>query len=600
MAKFTLSDILRHIVVGIFSIFFIIALFDGCLAFFQTKNLFSINEWNWVFLLVIGYILGILIQSLNKGLQGFRGYKFSNFLFRNYAIKEKSRLLQKKPRKNTPEWICATKNPEKIIEYIEIEIENKKNAIVNEYFYLSELFQGLYIASFFLLPFHLFQYFSKDPKPLAGLMVGILLASAIISYCCAHFYTKRFIYSLDAYKDVLEIGLDKYMRKLGVQRVFVMMRTKTRSVHLRDALHSVFRQSYYDINLILLEDGVRPTLMHTITQLRQEYQEKSISVRYYNTETNSPAKSSYTIRNIILNIADREDDIIFILDDDDLFAHNNAVSDVVHQMNKKKADICLVKYNIIGEPHMHIAYKGGDTHNNLTTKIYKQDKSVTIEEAPCLCFASSLGWSKIYRMKMLKNYFLTINETKDNEQFEDKNLVLESYEDFPDFLVFLFPNTRVTGLNDPIYLYRKHESSATRTITKQAFQKWRIDQLRLLVIAAEGSSANNKLIKNYKKFLTYYLLLKTDEIRTVIDKYTKEGRLNDYSESDFDDDLAASELQSYIQLEPEIRKDYETIKDCTNKVDTDDNKKPDLCDSPKKGRWFFLKNLADWGIWRRR
>lgn len=592
MTSFSLSDVLRHIITGAFFLLFIVAfleLFD----IFSFRKLLVESEWFWIVILLICYPLGIVFQSLNKKAEKY--YKYNSlqiaffrfgvsekkedgkrhknifyYIFSRYSIKRMCYLMKKGRLENAPEWIQTATYPEKIVEYVEMEIENKKRANINEYFYFCEFFQGLHIASVFLflpsLAALVSVFFIKWESKywVIIIMFVVLMLILIFSHRLARFYAKLFILSLDAYKDVLDISIDKYMHKFGVQRVFITMRAKSNSDFFENAIRSVYEQDYYDINLVILEDSATPTLENRITSVSKNYKgkEKNIHLLYYHSLCGSPAAASYKIRNIILNVADREDDIIFILDDDDVLAHNHVVSDVVCQMNKRKADICLVKYDIIGSPEMNIARNGGSTHNNLTTKLYKEEFAFTIEQVPCFCFAATLGWSKIYRMDTLKKYFLMINATKEKLDKNRVNLNLKSYEDFPDILVFLIPGTRVTGLEQPAYLYRKHPKSATRKISKEAFQEWRIDQFRLLMNAVDLHS--NKLIKGYEEFLDYYLLVKIFEIETILGKYKEEKILDDYSSDDFIKDMKKYNL--YIDNAKRLYS-FCCIKECIDRED---------------------------------
>lgn len=581
MNSFSLSDILRHIITGAFFLFFLVI--GAVLSYYkapvptdyalpEVDNVFSEGGWFWLIVLVVCYPLGIIIQSLNKLFQRRKRRGLINFLFCQFSIRRQSLWMKANPKHYTPEWVLASTRPGKLVEYIEMEIENKKNAVINEFFYLCELFQGLYLSSFILLVgLYIPQLILGFPRSIAwdSLLMGVtgvLLVTAVLSYEFAKFYAKRFIISMDIYKEVLNINIEKYMHKLGVQRVFVMMRARSEGEFLDEAIHSVFRQNYYHIDLVILEDGDEPVLKDKIAAISGEYKDKNVQVYHYHTVSGSPAASSYAIRNIILNMADQDDDIIFILDEDDLFAHSNAVSDVVYEMNKKGASVCLVKYNVIGEPTMNIARQGGDTHNDIARKLHEFPGSQTIDDYPKLHLASSMGWSKIYRMEVLREYFVAINTEREQWLQREPDVELESYEDFPDFLIFLFlveeekkgkkkkgkknenetkKKVAVTGMETTAYLYRKHKHSVTRTIHREAFRTWRMNQLRLLVLAAGTLADNGQLIDTHRAHVSRYLTAKIEEILTIIDKYNAEGLLPDYTRVDFE-----AELKAYPEFKP--------------------------------------------------
>ena len=544
MDKISFSDIIRFIVTGALGLI-------GSVRFFLSAGVFSINNILNINTLaftifaitgiVLAYFTGLFIYFLNEWISKFKFLQHTAFFNTIYNIPRKSKFLQQ--NKNTPLWLRGSINPEKITSYISLACENnKKSKIINENFEFHELFRGLFSVSFLLCIFS-FAFM------LVNLYIGLIFVIfysliTILSSILVHKLALRTISDWNASLTILNINIEECAREAGVKRVYVMIRTLHDSPYFEDALRSVMEQDYYNIQIVVLEDfeikkAEKTAIEQTINRLEKEYRKSMLKVIYLCHPSGNPAESSYTIRRHILNISEDENDIVFILDDDDILFSNSVISDVVDKMDKTEANLCLVKYQIFGEPQMNISRDNGISHNFIVNEISRKGKAVTINKEDDFRLVATMGWSKFYKIEILRKYFSVLEDTRNSD--EGKKLQLISYEDFPDFLMLLLANTRITATNKTSYLYRKHPLASTRVITDEAFRHWRLDQLKLLKLA-HNRLKEDDLVENSNIYLYKFISSKLEEIRSIVTKYNNEKLLKIYTLDEFNADVREANL----------------------------------------------------------
>ncbi|MDH6305463.1 hypothetical protein M2459_001916 [Parabacteroides sp. PF5-5] len=612
-SKFNISDIIRYMLIGLFftlsAVFLHWAYSDFSLIDYLKNLLFFLGEVSnfsiMFLLLLIFYLLGIIIQGVNKMIISFcvdleiqeerDDIKFSsckrfiiNLLYSFfYKITPEAQCvsLKKEDKLNVPEWINISKNPSMLMEHIKLKMEIKKAKLkettlnINEYFHFSELFQGIYLSSVILLLISILSLMISAiiliVMPLSAShqlvlrLIFLVLAfslSAFVSYFLSYTYATRGIMTLDIKKEALNIDISKNIKKTGIQQVHVLIRThrpklkesKYENVidyqleYLEEAIESVGIQDYYKINVLLLGNPYCDFVDKKVKELSKKYKSK-LSIQYCYEKNESIAHSSRSIRNQILDIAD-DDDIIMFLNDDDTLCRDNAISEIVSRMNSLNADLCLSAFKVDSKTDENLIIENGRLHNLLVKKLSRHNKSITIKgDESVWHFASTISWTKIYRAKLLKQLNNITKEIK--EPILEK---LVAFEDFMDYLVFLQNEIKVTAVDEPVYSYRKHDKGYIHKKNENAFKELRIGYLGIvkgiaeLVYLSEDKDCCNNLLKNgvdskerikltmcdkvdLNKTVYCYLGYKIYEIGNIVEKYNKEGVIdkNNYNRDDF-------------------------------------------------------------------
>lgn len=537
-SKFNISDIIRYMLIGLFFFFSLLCIYCTHIDMSPLewgKDIFtsssSFNGFSiMILLLLCFYLLGITIQGVSKMLttslyfvmrkkekeRSFLG-KICNYLFFRITPESRCLELKRQERLDVPEWIKISKDPPRLMEYIKLNIEMKQPSLnMNEYFHFNELFQGIYVSSIILFfisagiaGVDLYNYFSGDTSvsfyPFLK-MTLLFVPSAILSYILSCIYASRGIMTLDIRKKALDIDISKSMQKIGIQQVHVLIRThriKPRAgresqdlkhedqlKYLNEAITSVGDQDYHHINILLLGDCYCANIDAMVKERLDKYGDK-LSIQYCFEKESSVAESSRSIRNQILDIAN-SDDIIMFLNDDDFFYRKNAVSEIVYRMNSLNANLCLSAFNVNSQKDDNIVIKNGRLHNTLVRKLSRHDKAVTQKDKSLWHFASTISWTKIYRAGLLNELN---NITKEINDSSLKDLV--AFEDFMDYLVFLFDDIRVTAVGEPVYSYRKHDKGNVHKRDQASFEKLRIGYLHIVKEIVELVLHPNKNDKDY-------------------------------------------------------------------------------------------------------
>lgn len=333
--------------------------------------------------------------------------------------------------------------------------------------------------------------------------------------------------------------------------VYVLMRTKfqfcfpwllkKRYRFFRDAVESVMRQQQeYNVrkksfklklNLIILQDSWwrisdNPRMRRIPAYLRKILGESPIEVFFYSCNSRGAAQSLYNIREVLFRLSANDDDIAVMLDDDDMFAYSGAVGKIMGYMATKSAEVCVTQFETIGQVSMNIVNRGGERHRQLV----KQKKLQASLKKPygkgSLCFADSLGWTKAYRVGILKEYHRDLRSCFKTEcelrKFIRRN---DAFEDFPEIINLCRKEVKVVGLNKVTHAYRKHKGSITAKPSKKAFVRKRPAYLALLMKLYCRLSKQERLKQGAICVITRYMVVKILTIENILAKYRSDESL---------------------------------------------------------------------------
>lgn len=344
--------------------------------------------------------------------------------------------------------------------------------------------------------------------------------------------------------------------KQNATRAFILIRTKldldnwqhdkVEYNYFRECLESAMCQGNKDttinIKIIILRDNdlslrstpkqykTRPRVVDDIVK---EYQGNNPTILVYRCNNHGAALSLYNIREILIDKIDEievnDNDIAILLDDDDMLVNSSVVQDIVTQMNNKNADICLTQFDPIGEQSLNIVNQAGHVHNHLIKELNKQGGNVTPCSSPepfgegALCFADSLGWTKVYRIKVIREYHADLKRVFNDSECELKYFLRknDAFEDFPEIINLCRQGVNTTVLATPTHKYRKHPHSVTAMPCEQDFKYKRTAYLTLLMRLYKKLKDDNKLrpCSAPRKIIARYFTIKILTIENILAKF---------------------------------------------------------------------------------
>lgn len=590
--KLRFADVLRYIILGMLTMmlcaytcsvlypsFFSDEVQNLSFYMFLRDNEKAFSVLTPIFILICCYILGICIQSIIKILYGD--------VFCGISIKEECSLLKNKPvlsLSGIPDWIYWTDKPDIVIQEITEQTEIRLNSeSKSEYFLLNKLFQGLFFVSYilffislfvgcellfgkiaittlFLISFCLSKHFNfaLGVKNKTIIIVSIfaflllfsnidnfifeffLLVVCTISWLIAKHFARKHIVSINSISITDRETLNLLLSESGVPTMYILIRTNC-GKYLSETLDSIVKQTYPNIKVVVLEDAVIKDndSSKSINSIVKDY-ERKLNILYYKSSSCGTYKLAVEIRKIFLNYAE-DKDYAMILDSDDYFSSPNVVSDVITQMCKKKANMCLVGFEIFGKQDLNYAK---NYHNVLVKRMANLDSYIQFvdygkrevkEISDDLYLASTLGWTKCYQKPVLQKY-QALYEGYDQPKEYAK---LSKYEDFLDQLTLMFKDTKITALSSPCYRFRKEEGSVTTKVSSDNYKVQIIGFLSFTNSLYENYKNENDCFteksKDYifKRFVVYKFIQYFDTIYNLVEK----GRLENYTAEEFYNDF---------------------------------------------------------------
>lgn len=566
-SKVKFSDVIRFILLGGITSLLIASclyLLYGSIIFNQSLKI--MKDYHYIILifsLFVFFIIGVLLQGIR--LQWL--YLLNKIKWLDYFCKPKQRLfrscilpvyynsyetqckvLKKSNSKQNvllPSWIYTSDHPDRLIGIIEAHLKcYDKDIIDNEYKTFNMFFTSVLIPirlilfplwfcfimfglSFFVDVPYIFNNIVLGQKDVFFLFFILLLLMRIIVAMLSRRYAFEYIKQLGEQCKAVEEKNQDYLRKIysyqGEPTAYVLIRTSSKKNRkaeefLSRSLRSVAAQTYNSIHVIVLEDvedeknktNIVEDTINNIVRCNKRLENK---VEYSFKKLEGAAGSVYEIRNIFLKTAGKND-ICIMLDDDDEFARPDAVEDIVVQLIRNNADVCISSFISKNNIRLDITNQGGKVHNDLVGDLEENPSCFNDMK---YCKLSSIGWTKSYKYDIVKRY------QKILEPCEKKFKDLKFYEDFPDIIALLLRDVCITGIHKPIYFYNKTENSVTASYNINAFKNQRAGFLALLLQLVKENE--DKLCNDAWKYTVEFVVFKTIQIENILCKF-----LFDYNE----------------------------------------------------------------------
>lgn len=323
-----------------------------------------------------------------------------------------------------------------------------------------------------------------------------------------------------------------------MDKVFVLIRTKVQFYssflskdcynYFYEALKSVLYQTYPNITIVILQDNCLctyskpqqkslPQFCKNVVNdaIKDGYETKNKDILFYSSNSKGAAHSLCNIRQIVMNLSQNDNDITIMLDDDDVFTNSQVVENIVTSMNHDNAQICISKFNIIGAKNLNIINKGGGNHNKLVSEMSQNKEPFGIGSE---CFADSLGWTKTYRVGVLREYYDDLlRYFKSYRKLQNFFIKHDAFEDFPEIINLCRNNVTVVWLNEYTHSYRKHQHSITAKTRKDDFKIKRPIYLALLIGLYD--LIKDKLNGQSNTIIVRYCIIKMLTIENILAKF---------------------------------------------------------------------------------
>ncbi len=448
-----------------------------------------------------------------------------------YSCEQYCKIISNKksnPEHTYPNWIYISKRPHLLLDVLAEYIDNHSKFGSDRI--TKSLNEFSVTLMFFLTPiatiFALISIFKSNSSIntqttfiSAIFILCIHLGLALLSNALAKNYIKHIGNQCNALEHN-DKNLHQIYNLYGAPTAFILIRShESDASYLHNALKSIAEQTYYNIRIIVLEDrqngqNSKSKVEEEIRKFIDEQESKKDPRRYRdiisycNKNCSGAAGAAFHIREAFFQIAN-DDDIAIFLDGDDRFKRPDAIEDIVAQMERTKAQICVTSFETVEKTDNNICNNGGKSHLDQVRKFKNKRSTFNRNE---FCYLSSIGWTKSYKYKQLKKYQELIKTRKDDY------CNLKFYEDFPDILALLIDKPVITGLNEPTHAYYKREGSITGTPTIEAFKEQRAGFLALLWELADAN-LNDKA----KRYVARFIIIKIFQIENILAKYR-----NDY------------------------------------------------------------------------
>jgi glycosyltransferase involved in cell wall biosynthesis len=285
--------------------------------------------------------------------------------------------------------------------------------------------------------------------------------------------------------------------------VSVIIPTYSRPIRLKKAILSVLRQTYKNIEIIIIDDN------NPGTQERKETEElinslNHQSIRYLVHERNMGANAA---RNT--GISNSKGDFIAFLDDDDEYVSTKIEEqiNVIKELSYNESGGILVFTGAkrIGDP----IYKQSKWMNMINEYLYHPD--------PNLIYTKNFIGSNSYVM-IDKKSLTEINAFDTN---------LESCQDWDVFIRLAMKNTKFIGINRPLVIYHAHEE---KRITNNYSKKIEGHLKIMTKLQKPLSEISKKYSLSFYRYL-FYQFLEHDKIRSkemLLKIWTNSQTVKDY------------------------------------------------------------------------
>lgn len=251
--------------------------------------------------------------------------------------------------------------------------------------------------------------------------------------------------------------------------------------YLESCINSVLRQTYSELEIILIDDG---STDHS-PQICEKYSEEDSRIRVLHIQNSGVANA----RNV--GISKARGSYLAFVDSDD-FVHKEYIQKMVEGCQKYNADVCIVQYARISakETEGSICWEKFKTTGKADLLTGVQASYLLYEKE--YCAGMIVPWGKLFRRSLF-----------DNMRFSNYRI----YEDEAFIYKLIFNAAKLVRLEDVLYMYRNTpESIITKKFSEDNLVLFQIlrERVRFYEEKSEKALCNLTLNRLYFTYAEYY------------------------------------------------------------------------------------------------
>ena len=258
-----------------------------------------------------------------------------------------------------------------------------------------------------------------------------------------------------------------------MEKVSVIVAAYNVEKYIEECIISIEKQTYKDIEIVLIDDGSKDTTCDICDRLEKEYH--NVIVRHIENRGVSKA------RNIAIEIASGK--YIFFVDGDDCI-EENMIALMMEKIKKENADLCICNY--------YNYYKGIKEIAKFNTKT-ELDRDQSRRELFKNDSIRGFTCNKVFKSKIIKDNLICFNEN------------ISMCEDLLFCFNYIQYIKKVVTINIPLYNYRMRKSSALNADNKK--------NISVFEAFNEMERIDPNIYKYNKDFYTYLFFKYNKEIK---------------------------------------------------------------------------------------
>ena len=252
------------------------------------------------------------------------------------------------------------------------------------------------------------------------------------------------------------------------EKVSIIVPVYNAQKYLRECLESIINQTYYDIEILCINDGSRDSSLSILN----EYKEKDKRINVINKENTGVSKT----RN--LGIDNAQGNYIIFVDADDKI-DKFMIEKMMRIVTKNQAEIVVCSNNLIDK-------NSKERSLNIKSQYKECDNMKIKEKERCFEYLYDLGLGIPIWNKLLKKQFLIENQIRFSE-----NMTYDEDMFFSWTCVLYAKSIHI--IDEPLYKYRLTLSSSIMRYHENLFDKYQVEFFKISKIMKE-QEFNSKYI----------------------------------------------------------------------------------------------------------
>ncbi len=311
----------------------------------------------------------------------------------------------------------------------------------------------------------------------------------------------------------------RMFERLAKPTAHILMPAYNAQAFIAASLESVFKQTYENIKLIIIDDGSTDNTLAMIDDYMQanpHFREKVAIESVSQNQGVGLTRKALIKKSKELN----PDAYIFWLDSDDVYTEENFVESVIHQMVMTQAEICVFNFSIEYEDPAQIANAAGlikDRENSrrVIETIFSSPQQAVSPLEENVMGLTSLGWIKCYAPSVC------LPEAADCP-----------FEDFVSMAALIQAN-KITALDparEPIRYLRRSTSICGRRVPENFTFHIPTQLERFFDVIVAGSIKDEYRVEKIQ-MAQQFVLFKLDQYTATLDNLVKSHSRDDINES---------------------------------------------------------------------